>query len=183
MSFLLLHHQYEEDPRFSWLGIIQYSSVTHSCPTLCDPMDCSMPSFPVHHQLLELTQTHVHWVGDAIQSFHPLSSPSPSALNLSQHQGLFQWVSSSHQMAKYWNFTFGISPSNEYSGLISLKIWTSNLDWFDLFEVQGTLKSLLRHHSSKTSILLHSALWSNPHMYIWLLEKTIAWIRLTLSAK
>ncbi|CAI9152747.1 unnamed protein product [Rangifer tarandus platyrhynchus] len=67
---------------------------------------------------------------------------------------------------KYWSFSFNISPSNECSGLISLKIWTSNLDWFDLFEVQGTLKSLLRHHSSKASILLHSALWSNSHMYI-----------------
>ena len=71
-----------------------------SCPTLCDPMDCSTPGFPVHHQLLELTQTHVHRVGDAIQPSHPLLSPSPPAFNLSQHQGLFQGVSSSHQVAK-----------------------------------------------------------------------------------
>ena len=79
---------------------LQFSSVAQSCLTLCDPMDCSTPGFPVHHQLLEPTQTHVHQVGDAIQPFHPLSSPSPPAFNLSQHQGLFQWVSSSHQVAK-----------------------------------------------------------------------------------
>ena len=78
----------------------QFSSVTQSCLTLCDPMDCSTPGFPVHHQLLELIKTHVHWVGDAIQPSHPLSSPFPPAFNLSQHQGLFQWVSSSHQVVK-----------------------------------------------------------------------------------
>ena len=78
----------------------QFSSVTQSCPTLCIPMECSMLGFPVHHQLSELAQTHVHWVSDAIQPSHPLSSPSPPAFNLSQHQGLFQWVSSSHQVAK-----------------------------------------------------------------------------------
>ena len=77
-----------------------FSSVTQLCPTLCDPIDCSMPGFPVYHQLLELTQTHVHWVGGTIQSSHPLSSPSPPAFNLSQHQGLFQWVNSFHQVAK-----------------------------------------------------------------------------------
>ena len=76
------------------------SSVAQSCPILCDPLDCSMPGLPVHHQLLEFTQTHVHWVGDAMQPSHPLSSPSAPAFNLSQHQGLFQWVSSSHQVAK-----------------------------------------------------------------------------------
>ena len=73
----------------------QFSSVAQSCPTLCNPMDCSTPGLPVHHQLLEFTQTHVYWVGDAIQPSHPLSSPSSSAFNLSQHQGLFNWVSSS----------------------------------------------------------------------------------------
>ena len=78
-----------------------FSSVAQSCPTLSDSMDCSMP---VHHQLLEFTQTHVHWVGDAIQPSHPLSSPSPPAFNLSQHQGLFQWLSSSHQVAKVLEF-------------------------------------------------------------------------------
>ena len=78
--------------------LVQFSSVAQSCPTLCNPMDCSMLGFPVHHELPELTQTHVHWVGDAIQLFHPLSSPSSPALNLSQNRGLFQWVSSSHQV-------------------------------------------------------------------------------------
>ena len=84
----------------------QFSSVAQLSPTLCDPMDCSMPGFPVHHQLLEFTQTHVHRVCDAIQPSHPLSSPFPPAFNLSQHQGLFQWVSSSHQVAK-----IGVSAS------------------------------------------------------------------------
>ena len=80
------------------------SSVAQSCPILSDPMDCSTPGLPVHHQLPEFTQTHVHWVGDAIQPSHPLSSPSPLAFSLSQHQGLFQWVSSSHQVAKILKF-------------------------------------------------------------------------------
>ena len=79
---------------------VQFNSVTQSCLTLCDPMDCSTPGFPVHHQFPELAQIHVHWVSDANQPSHPLSSPSPPAFNLSQHQGLFQWVSSSHQVAK-----------------------------------------------------------------------------------
>ena len=85
-------------------GDVQFSSVAQSCPTLCHPMDCSMPGLPVHHHLPESTQTHVHWVRDVIQPFHPLSSPSPPAFNLSQHQGLFQWVSSSHQVAKELKF-------------------------------------------------------------------------------
>ena len=83
---------------------VQFSSVVQLCPTLCDPMDRSMPGLPVHHQLPEFTHTHVHWVGDAIQPSHPLSSPSPPAFNLSQHQGLFKWVSSSHQVAKILEF-------------------------------------------------------------------------------
>ena len=86
------------------ITFVVFSSVAQSCPTLCDPMDCSMPGFPVHHQLPELTQTHIHRVSDAIQPSHPLSSPSPPAFNLSQHQGLFQWVSSSHQVAKILEF-------------------------------------------------------------------------------
>ena len=83
---------------------IQFSSVTHLCLTLCDPMDSSTPGLPVHRQLLEFTQTHVHWVSDAIQPSPPLSSPSPPAFNLSQHQGLFKWDSSSHQVAKILEF-------------------------------------------------------------------------------
>ena len=132
---------------------VQFSLVAQSCLTW-DPKDCSTPGFPVHHQLPELTQTHVHRVGDAIQPSHSLSSPSPPAFNLSQHQGLFQWVSYSHQVAKvleYWSFSFNISPSNQYSGLISFR-----MDCLDLLAVQGTL-SLLQHHSSKASILWCSA--------------------------
>ena len=83
---------------------LSISSVTQSCPTLCDPTNCSTPGLPAHHQLPESTQTHVHWVGDAIQPSYPLLSPSPPALNLSQHQGLFQWVTSSHQVAKVLEF-------------------------------------------------------------------------------
>jgi len=83
---------------------VQFSSVAQSCPTLCDPMNCSMPGLPVHYQLPEFTQTHMHRVGDAIQPSHPLSSPSPPAPNPSQHQSLFQWVSSSHEIAKVLEF-------------------------------------------------------------------------------
>ena len=83
---------------------VQFSSVTQSCPTLGDPMDCSTPGFPIYHQLPDLAQTHVHWVSDAIQLSHPLSSPSLPTFNLSQHQGLFKWVSSSHQVAKVLEF-------------------------------------------------------------------------------
>ena len=91
---------------FVWIttNMQSISSVAQSCPILWDPMDCSMPGFPVHHQLLELTQTHVHWVGDDIQPSHPLLSPFPPAFNLSQHQGLFKWVSSLHQVAKVLEF-------------------------------------------------------------------------------
>ena len=89
---------------FSNWASVQFSSVAQLCLTLCDPMNCSIPGLPVHHQLLESTQTHVHWIGDAIQPSHPLSSPSPPALNRSQHQGLFKWVSSSHQVAKLLEF-------------------------------------------------------------------------------
>ena len=116
-------------------------------------MDCSTPSFPVHHQLPELAQTHVHQVGDAIPLSHHLSSPSP-AFNLSQHRGLFQWVGSSHQVARVLKLQLSISSSNEQSGLISLR----NVS-FDLLGVQGTLKSLLQHHSSKASILQCSAIF------------------------
>ena len=126
-------------------------------------MDCSMPGLPVHHQLSEFTQTHVHWVSDAIQPSQPPSSPSPPTFNLSQHQGLFKRVSSSHQVAKVLDFSFSISPSNEYSGLISFR-----RDWLDLLTVQRTFKSLSQHHSSKASILQCSAFFivqlSHPYM-------------------
>ena len=130
---------------------IQFSSVDQSCPTPCDSMNCSMPGLPVRHQLPESTQTHVHRVSDAIQPSHPLSSPSP-ALNLSQHQVFSNESALRVRWPKYWSFSFNISPSNEHPGLISFKI-----DWFDLLAVQGILKSLLQHHSSKASILQCSA--------------------------
>ena len=140
---------------------VQFSSVTQSCPTISDPMGCSKPGFSVHYQLLELAQTHVHRVSGTTQPSHPLPSPSPPAFNLSQHQGLFQWVSSSYQVTKFWSFSFSISPSNEYSGLISFR-----MDWLDLLAVQGNLKSLLQHHSSKASVLQFSALYGPTLTYI-----------------
>ena len=127
------------------------SSVAQSCPTLCDPMNCNTPGLLVHHQLPEFTQTHVHWVSDAIQPSHPLSSTSPPAPNPSQHQSLFKWVILHMRWPKY---------------LISFR-----MDWLDLLAVQGTLKSLLQHHSSKASILQHSAFFtvqlSHPCMDHW----------------
>ena len=128
--------------------LLQFNSVAQLCPTLCNPVACSITGFSVLHYPLEFAQTHVHWVGEPIQSSHPLSSPSPCAFNLSQCQDLFQWVSSSHQMAKILEFQLQCQSSNEYSGLIFFR-----MDWLDLLAVQGTLKSLLQHHSSKASIL------------------------------
>ena len=146
-------------PQFS---SVQFSLVAQSCLTVCDPLDCSTPGFPVHHQILEHTQSHVHQIGDAIQPSHPLLSPSPPAFSLSQHQGLLKWVSSLHHMAKILEFQLQ-HQSFQYSGLISVKI-----DWLDLLAVQGTLKSLLQHHSSKSSIHWHSAFFtvqlSHPYM-------------------
>ena len=161
-----------------WLNN-QLSSVAQSCLTRCDPMNCSMPGLPVHRQLWDFTQTHVYWVGDAIQPSHPLSSPSPPTFNLSQHQGLYQWVSSCIRWPKYWSFSFSISPSNEHPGLISFR-----MDWLDLLAVQGTLKSLLQHHSSKASILWCSAFFtvqlSHPYMTT---GKTIGSTRRTFVGK
>ena len=106
----------------------QFSSVSQSCPTLCDPINCSMPGFPAHYQIPESAQTHVHRVGDAIQPSHPLSSPSPPALILSQHQGFSNESALCIRWPKYWSFSFNISPSNEHPGLISLG-WTG---WISL---------------------------------------------------
>ena len=157
---------------------VQFSSVAQSCLTLCDPMNRSTPGLPVHHQLLEFTQTYVHWVHDAIQPSHPLSSPFP-ALNLSQHQGLYKWISSSRQVAKVLSLSFNISPSNEHPGLISFR-----MDWLDLLAVQGTLKSLLQHHSSKASILLRSAFFTVQLSHLYLTTgKTIALTRQTVVGK
>ena len=134
------------------LARIQFSSVAQSCLILCNPMDCSTPGFLVHHQsrsLLKLMSTELVMT----QNHLILSSPSPPAFNLSQHQGLFQGVSSSLQVAKILEFQFSISPSNAYSGLISFR-----MDWLYLSPCcPRTLKSLLQHHSSKASILRRSA--------------------------
>ena len=159
-----------------------FSSVQSLSPVrLCYSIDCSIPGFPVHHQLPELAQTHVHWFSDAIQLSQPLASPSAIAFNLSQHQDLFKWVTSLHQVAKYWNFSFSISLSNEYSRIISFR-----MHWFGLLAVKGTLtlKSLLQHHTSKASVLQHSAFCtvqlSHPYMTT---GKAIALTRWTFVGK
>ena len=157
----------------------QFSSVVQFCSTLCNPMDCSTPGFPVHHQLRELAQTHVHRVGDAIQPFHPLPFPSPPAFNLSSIRVFSNESFLCISCPKYWSFSFNISPSNEYTGLISFR-----MDWLDLLAVQGTLKSLLQHHSSKASILGCSAFFmvqlSHPYMTT---GKTIALTRQIFVSK
>ena len=165
---------------FLSLGTVnQFISVTQSCLSLCDPMDCSMPGFPNHHQLLELAQTHVHLVIDAIQPFHPLLSPSPPAFSLSQHQGLFQWVSSLHQVAKIFE------PQLQHQSF-QWKFRTDFLyDWLVWFPaVQGTLTCLLQHYILKASILCLSAFFmvqlSHPYMTT---GKTIDLTRLTFVSK
>ena len=158
--------------------VVQFSSVIQSCLTLCDPMNRSTPGLPVHHQLPELTQTHVHRVDDAIQPSHPLASPSPPAPNPFQHQGLFQWVNSSHEVAKvleiqFYYQSFQRTPRTDLQD-----------GWLDLLAIQRTLKSLLQHHSSKASILRCSAFLtvqlSHPYMTT---GKTIALTRWTFVGK
>ena len=150
--------------------LLALSSVQFSHSVMSDSlrsMDYSTPGFAVHHQLLELAQTHVHQVGDAIQPSHPVLSLSPPAFTLSHHQGLCQWVSSSHRVAKVLEFQF-----QHQSFQWAFRIDFLTIDWFDLLAVQGTLKSLLQHHSSKASVLQCSAFFivqlSHPS---WLQEK------------
>ena len=142
-------------------------------------MECNTPGFPVHHYLPELAQTQAHLVGDVIQPSHPLSSPSPPDFSFFQHQGLFQWVSSSHQVAKVLEFQLEHQSFQWIFSVISFRI-----DWFDLLAVQGTLKSLFQHHSLKASILWHPALFmvqlSHPYMTT---EKTIALTRWNFEGK
>ena len=141
----------------------QFSSVAQSCLTLCNPMNRSTPGLPVHHKLLESTQTHAHRVSDAIQPSHPLSSPLllppiPPSIRVFSNESTLRM-----RWPKYWSFSFSISPSNEHPGLISFR-----MNWLDLLAVQGILKSLLQHHSSKASILQCSAFFtvqlSHPYM-------------------
>ena len=169
----------------------QFSSVAQSCSTLCDPMNCSTPGLPVHHKLPEFTQTHAHRVGDAVQPSHPLSSPSPPApippsirvfsneSTLRMRWPKYWGFSFRMRWPKYWSFSFNISSSNEHPALISFR-----MDWLDLLAVQGTLKSLLQHHSSKASILWQSAfiIVQLSHAYMTT-GKTIALTRWTIVGK
>ena len=154
-----------------WLGklfdflLVQFSSVAQLCLTLCDPMACNTAGFPVHHQLPEFTQTHVHRVvmpSNYLILCHPLLLLPSVFLSIrvfSNESALcIKWP-------EYWSFSFSISPSNEYSGLISFR-----MDWLDVLTVQGPLKSLLQHHSSKCQFFgTQLALWSNSHIHTWLL--------------
>ena len=141
-----------ENKLWEWNKIQGLSVQSLSGVRLCDPMDCSTPGFPVHRQLLELAHTHVHRVGDGIQPSYPLLSPSPPTFNLSQNPGLFQWVSSSHQVVKVLEFQLQYQSFKWIFRTDFFKI-----DWSDLLAVQETLKSLLPHHRSKASILQCSA--------------------------
>ena len=157
----------------------RFSSFAQLCPTLRDSMDHNTPGLPVHHQLPKPAQTHLHLVGDAIQPSHPLSFSSPLPSIFSRIR-VFSNESALHiRWPKNWSFSFSISPSNEYPGLISFR-----MDWLGLLAVQGTLKSLLQHHSSKASILRRSAFFtiqlSHPYMTT---GKTIALTRWTFVGK
>ena len=147
----IANHQGNASQKSQWdnahlSGSVQFSSVAQSCLTLCDPMDCSTPGFPVHHQFPKLAQIHVHQVGDAIQPSHPLSSPSPPDFNLSQHQGLFQWVSSSHQVARVLEIQLQHQSFQ----------WIFRTDLLDCLVVQGTLKSLLQDLAIKKLLWMSS---------------------------
>ena len=146
--------------------------VAQLCPTLCNPMDCRMPGFPVAHHLLEFAQVRVHWIGDVTHPCHPLW-PSSSAFSLTQHQGLFQWVSCSHRVALVLELQL---QHQFYSGLISFKT-----DWFGLLAFHGTLKSLLQQHGLTSSILWHSAFFMIQLSYLYMTTgKTIAFTVLDL---
>ena len=159
---------------------VQFISVAQSCPTLGDPMNRSTPGLPVHHHLPEFTQTRVHRVCNAIQPSHPLSSPFPPAPNPSQRQSLLHESALRMRWPKYWSFSFSIIPSKEIPGLISFR-----MDWLDLLAVQGNLKSLLQHHSSKASILRKkkAQLSSQSNSHIHTTGKTIALTRRTFVGK
>ena len=156
----------------------QFSSVAQSCLTFATH-GLQHTRLPVHHQLLELAQTHVHWVGDAIQPSHPLLSPSAPSLNLSQHQDLFRWVGCSHQVAKVLEFQL---QHQSFKWIFRTNFFRR--DWLDLLAFQGTLKSLLQHHSSKASILQCLAFFMVQHSYPCVTTgKTIALTRWTFVSK
>ena len=180
----LLHWQVDSLPLSHQGSPVQFSSVVQSCPTLCDRVNRSMPGLPIHHKLLEFIQTHAHRVGVAIQPSHPLLSSSPPAPNPSQHQGLFQWVNSSHEVAKVLKFQL------QHQFLQ----WTPRTDLLqdgllDLLAFQRTLKSLLQHHSSKASIFRHSVFFTFPtltsihdHWKNHSLDQTGLWWQSNVSA-
>ena len=168
----ILYHWATWEAQDSLLGTwFRFSSVTQLCLILCDPMNHSTPGLPVHHQLLESTQTHVHWVSDAIQPSHPLSSPSPPALNLSPHQGLFKWVSSSHGQS------IGVSASTSVLP-VNIQDW-SPLGWTAWISLQSKGLSTV---FSNTTVRKHQFFGaqlsspSNSHIHTWLSEKTLPWV-------
>ena len=146
----------------NFTGICLYCcSFTQLCLTLCNPVICSMPGLAVLHHVSELTQSHVHWVSDAIQPSHPVLSPSPPVFNLSQHQGLFQWVGSSYQVANALQLQL---QHQSFQWIFN----SFRIDWFDLLAVQETLKSLLQHHQFFSTL---PSLWLNTYIHTWILEK------------
>ena len=156
-----------------------FSSVVQSCLTLCDPVDCSTPGFPVHHQLPELAQMQVQQVNDAIQPSHPLSSPSSSAFNLSQHQGLFKWVSSFQSVTKVLEFQLQ-HQSFQLIFKIDFIGWTG---WISL-QSKGLSRVFSNIPGQKHQFLgAQLSLWSNSHIHTWLLEKLYLWLDRTLLAK
>ena len=161
--------------KYIYIQFSQFSSVAQSCLTLCDSMNRSMPGLPVHHQLLEFTQTYVHWVGDAIQPSYPLSFPCPPASNPSQHQGLFQWVSSSHEVAKVLEFQLQHQSFQ----------WTP-LGWTGWISLQS--KGLSRVFSN-TTVQKHRFFGTQPssqsssHIHTWPLEKPYSWLDRRLLGK
>ena len=158
---------------------VQLISVAQSFPTLCNPMNRSTPGLPVHHQLPESTQTHVHPVSDAIQPSHPLSSPSPLALNPSQHQGLFKWVSSSHQVAKVLEFQL-----QHQSFQWIFRTDSFRMDWLDLLAVHRTFNNLLQHHNLKSINSLVLSLIYGPTLHPYMTTgKTIALTKWTFVDK
>ena len=168
---------FKELPRYHIYLLKYFSSVAQLCLILWDPLDCSIAGFLVHHQLLEFTQTHVHWVGDAIQSSHPLLSPSPTAFSLSQHQGLFQWVGSLHQVATLRELQIHTTGDSDSVLLMSIQGWFS----LELMGLISLLSKGLWRVFCNTTVQKHQffssqpSLWSNSHIYTWLLKKSQLW--------
>ena len=177
-SLLAATYFSEDTTSFQWIVSLCCCAVARLCLTLCNPMNISMPGFPVLHDLLELAQIHVHWVADAIQPSHPVS-PFSSCLQSLPASVFSNELALHNRWPKYWSFSFNISPSNEYSGLISFRI-----NWFDIPALQGTLKNILQHHDPKVSILWCSAFFmvQLSHPYITN-GKTIALTRQTFVGK